>query len=64
MDSPVKDIYGRPLCIPKRQSPGTAGLQIKVEVNYFALNLEEFFKKSVYHVVLNFFPSKPTAVYR
>lgn len=55
------------LNIPKRKNPmvgGTLGRKTEIDVNYLPLNLDKLFKKTVYHMDVNFEPELPKRLLR
>jgi len=56
------------LNIPKRKSGksggGTLGRKTNVEVNHLPLNLDKLFKKTAYHIDVNFTPDLPKKLLR
>lgn len=55
------------LCVPKRRTPksaGTAGRLTEVEVNHLPLNLDKLYKKTAYHMDVQFVPELPKRLLR
>jgi len=55
------------LHIPKRRNPktgGSLGRATEIEVNHLPLNLDQLFKKVVYHVDVQFTPELPKRLLR
>lgn len=55
------------LCIPKRKNKntgGTLGRLTEIETNNLPLNIDKLFKKTVYHIDVQFTPDLPKRLLR
>lgn len=61
------NVLKKNLFIPKRKNPksgGTLGRKTEMDVNHLPLNLDKLFKKTVYHIDVQFTPELPKRLLR